>query len=95
MAADGDVGTDLEVGPAQLVLDLLVALLDPMPQAVEADEFAMDGRLLGASKWLGPGQGRQRLVTIAWRQQSGQVLAKPWPLRQMREQIVESGRVPL
>ena len=28
VAADRDVGADLEVGPAQLVLDLLVALLD-------------------------------------------------------------------
>ena len=28
VAADGDVGADLEVGPAELVLDLLVALLD-------------------------------------------------------------------
>ena len=29
VAADGDVGADLEIGPAQLVLDLLVALLGP------------------------------------------------------------------
>src|SRR5712691_2316818 len=29
--ADRGVGADLEVGPAQLVLDLLVALLDPVP----------------------------------------------------------------
>src|SRR6266566_4413014 len=29
--ADGDVGADLEVGPAQLVLDLLVALPGPVP----------------------------------------------------------------
>jgi hypothetical protein len=28
VAADGDVGADLEVGPAELVLDLLVALLN-------------------------------------------------------------------
>jgi hypothetical protein len=28
VAADRDVGADLEAGPAQLVLDLLVALLD-------------------------------------------------------------------
>src|SRR5438876_334999 len=28
VATDGDVGADLEVGPAELVLDLLVALLD-------------------------------------------------------------------
>src|SRR4051794_37668565 len=30
VAADGDVGADLEIGPAQLVLDLLVALLGPV-----------------------------------------------------------------
>src|SRR2546429_9078434 len=30
VAADRDIGADLEVGPAQLVLDLLVALLDPV-----------------------------------------------------------------
>ena len=28
VAADRDIGADLEVGPAQLVLDLLIALLD-------------------------------------------------------------------
>ena len=31
VAADGDIGADLEVGPAQLVLDLLVALLNQPP----------------------------------------------------------------
>jgi hypothetical protein len=31
VAADGDVGADLEVGPAQLVLDLLIALLSQPP----------------------------------------------------------------
>src|SRR5262249_38140482 len=39
VAADGAVGADLEVGPAEFVLDLLVALLDPRPQAVEADDL--------------------------------------------------------
>ena len=34
VAADGDVGADLEVGPAELVLDLFVALLDPVPDAI-------------------------------------------------------------
>jgi len=28
VAADGDIGADLEVGPAELVLDLLVTLLN-------------------------------------------------------------------
>ena len=31
VAADGGIGADLEVGPAQLVLDLLVALLTARP----------------------------------------------------------------
>ena len=31
VAADGDVGADLEIGPAQLVLDLLAALLNQPP----------------------------------------------------------------
>src|SRR6266705_7179936 len=35
VAADGDVGADLEVGPAQFVLDLFVALLDPVADAVD------------------------------------------------------------
>src|SRR5204863_6290760 len=34
VAADRGIGADLEVGPAQLVRDLLVALLDPVPDAV-------------------------------------------------------------
>jgi hypothetical protein len=48
VAADRDIGADLEVGPAEFVLDLLVALLDPVPQAVEADEFGQVGGLVGA-----------------------------------------------
>jgi hypothetical protein len=35
MAADRDVGPDLEVGPAQLVFDLFVALPGPVPDAVD------------------------------------------------------------
>lgn len=44
VAADGAVGADLEVGPAEFVLDLLVALLDPRPQSVEADDLGEVGR---------------------------------------------------
>src|SRR2546430_4098297 len=33
--ADGDVGGDLEVGPAQPVLDLLVALSGPVPDPLD------------------------------------------------------------
>src|SRR5207247_4027347 len=42
--ADRTVGADLEVGPAQLVLDLLVALLDPVAQAVQAYHLGPAGR---------------------------------------------------
>src|SRR6266496_2290557 len=44
VAADRAVGADLEVGPAQLVLDLLVALLDPVAQAVQAHDLGQVGR---------------------------------------------------
>src|SRR6266536_3581579 len=39
VAADGDVGADLEVGPAELVLDLLVRLLHPVPQPVDPHDL--------------------------------------------------------
>lgn len=39
VAADGEVGADLELGPAEFVVDLLVALFDPVLQAVEPDEL--------------------------------------------------------
>src|SRR5215471_13775980 len=35
VAADGGVGADLEVGPAELVFDLFVALPGPVPDAVD------------------------------------------------------------
>jgi hypothetical protein len=34
------VGADLEVGPAQLVLDLLLALLDPVPDPVDPHDLS-------------------------------------------------------
>jgi len=39
VAADRDIGADLEVGPAQLVLDLLAALLNPVPDAVDPGDL--------------------------------------------------------
>src|SRR5262249_55942087 len=39
VAADRDIGADLEVGPAQLVFDLFVALLDPVPDAVDPHDL--------------------------------------------------------
>src|SRR6266702_5662745 len=68
VAADGEVGADLEVGPAQLVLDLLVALLDPVPDAIQAHDLDQPGRrvrAVGIARAAGPG----RLVTryqVAW-----------------------------
>jgi hypothetical protein len=40
VAADRDIGADLEIGPAQLVLDLLIALLDPVPDAVDPHDLS-------------------------------------------------------
>jgi hypothetical protein len=45
---DGPVASDLEVGPAELVLDLLVALLDPVAQPIGTDDLGKLG-LLGAA----------------------------------------------
>src|ERR687897_992266 len=38
--ADGPVAADLEVGPAELAFDLLVALLDPVAQPVQAHDVS-------------------------------------------------------
>jgi hypothetical protein len=35
VAPDGPVTANLEVGPAELAFDLLVALLDPVPQPIQ------------------------------------------------------------
>src|SRR5207302_7552797 len=43
VAADREIGADLEVGPAQLVFDLLVALLDPVPDAVDPGDLGQAG----------------------------------------------------
>ncbi len=48
MPPDRPVTSDLEVGPAELVLDLLVALLDPVAQPIGADDLGELG-LLGAA----------------------------------------------
>ena len=44
MSADGAVGADLEVGPAELLFDLFVTLLDPLAQPVEAHDLGQVGR---------------------------------------------------
>lgn len=53
VTADGAVGADLEVGPAKFVLDLLVTLLNPWPQAVEADDLGEVGRWVRAGGGVG------------------------------------------
>ena len=59
VAADRGIGTDLEVGPAQLVLDLFVALLDPVADRVEARDLSRAGCWVRAPDFAGtagPGQ---------------------------------------
>ena len=58
VAADGDVGADLEISPAQLVLDLLVTLLDPVADGVDPGD-------------LGQGGGRVRAVRLARARRGG------------------------
>ncbi len=48
VAADRGVGTDLEVGPPESVLDLLVALFDPVSDAVDPYDFVQVGGGFGA-----------------------------------------------
>ena len=60
VAADGDVGADLEVGPAELVLDLLIRLLDPVPQPVDPRD-------------LGQAHGRPGAILLARAAEPGQV----------------------
>src|SRR5207248_4382882 len=47
VAADGEVGADLEVGPAELVLDLLVALLGPVADAIDPHDLGQAGGRVG------------------------------------------------
>src|SRR6266702_8256123 len=59
VAADGEVGADLEVSPAELVLDLLVALLDPVADGVDPGDLGQAGGGVGAAGLAGaagPGQ---------------------------------------
>ncbi len=93
VAADRDIGADLEVGPAQLVLNLLVALLDPVADAVDPGDLGQvrgGVRAAGLARAAGAGR-RQRLVPVPRRQQPRQVLAEPPPLRHMSEQVIETG----
>ena len=69
--ADGPVGADLEVGPAELAFDLLVALLDPVAQPVQAHDLGQVGRLGAAAG--GSGQVGQQVP--------GAVRRAAWPGR--------------
>ena len=42
MAANRAVGADLKVGPTHLLVDVLVALLDPLAQAIDPHDFPLE-----------------------------------------------------
>ena len=50
VTADPDIGADLEVGPAELVFNLLVALLDPVADRVQARDLGQAGRRVRAAR---------------------------------------------
>src|SRR6266567_2012856 len=54
VAADGGVGADLEVGPAELVLDLLIALLDPVADPVDPGDLGQAGGRVGTVRLARP-----------------------------------------
>ncbi|MGW7041495.1 hypothetical protein ACWGDT_02005 [Streptomyces avermitilis] len=60
VAADGAVGADLEVDPAEFILDLFVALLDPRPQSVE-EQVVEPGRVVLNGPGAG-GHGRRAVI---------------------------------
>jgi hypothetical protein len=45
MAANRSVGADLKVGPAHLLFDVLVALLDDTAQAIDPHDFPLESVL--------------------------------------------------
>src|SRR5262249_43349491 len=64
VAADGGVGADLEVGPAELVFDLFVALPGPVPDAVDPHDLGQGSgrvRAAGLTRAAGAGRGGGRL----------------------------------
>ena len=70
------VGADHEVGPAQLLLELLVALLDPVPQAVQPDDLGQVGR--GERRLVGV---RRIRVAAGWSRDTRSSAAAAWPGR--------------
>ncbi|MFJ5309546.1 hypothetical protein [Streptomyces sp. NPDC088350] len=49
--------------------------------------------MLGTDHRLAADEAGQRLVPVPWKQQPGQILAKPTPLRRGLEEIIEAGGV--
>src|SRR5439155_10252699 len=69
-------------------------VIDPLgvpPRLGQEELQPLHRRQLGPGHRLRPGQRGQRLVPLPRRQQPGQVLAEPPPLRHMREQVIETG----
>src|ERR1700683_5518387 len=59
VAADRDIGADLEIGPAQLVLDLLVTLLAPVPGGVDPGDLGQVRRRVNAAGLARPARPGQ------------------------------------
>lgn len=59
VTADRGVGTHLEVGPPEFVLDLLVALFDPVSDSVDPYDFVQVGGGFGAVGLAGAAGARQ------------------------------------
>jgi hypothetical protein len=81
VVADGDIRVDLEVGPAQVVLDLLVALLDPVPDAVNPCDIGQTSGWVRAAASRGLPE-RGRLVTWYWAALSGEMAGSAVTCRQ-------------
>ncbi len=78
VSADGDIVADLEVGPAQLVLDLLVALPDPVPDAVDPHDLCQAGARVRAAV-LARTAGRCRLMASYQVALGGRCPGRRWP----------------
>ncbi len=65
------------------------------PRLREEELQPLNRRELRPGHRLGPGQRGQRLVPVPRRQQPGQVLPEPPPLRHASKQVIEPGRIPL
>jgi hypothetical protein len=80
---------------AQQFQPTIVDLLVVPPGLAEEELQPLHRRVLRPDYRLGPGQRGQCLVPVPRREQPGQILAKPAPLRQGPEHVIEPGRIPL